>query len=115
MKFLFVLLLTATAIGCGGYNSTSGGGGGKPPQITALNPSSGPANTAFTLTVVGSGFGTNSVIYWGTTPLATNSGGYLSGTVTANVSAAMVANTGMVSVYVHTGAGNSNSLPFTVN
>jgi hypothetical protein len=115
MKLLTVLLLSILAVGCGYGSNYNNMTGGRPAQITALNPSSGPTNTAFTLTVDGTGLGTNSVIYWGTTPLATNSGGYLSGSVTATVSAAMVANTGMVSVYVHTSAGNSNSLTFTVN
>ena len=119
MRLVTVLLLCTLAIGCGygsNYNSGTGGsGGGSAPAITALSPNSQTAGTAFTLTVDGTGLTTNSVIYWGTTPLTTNSGGYLSGNVSANITAAMDANPGMVSVYVHTGNGNSNSLSFTVN
>jgi hypothetical protein len=117
MKFLLVLLLTAALIGCGGYSAPGGGGGagGSAPSITALNPGSQTHGTAFTLTVDGSGLTTSSVIYWGTTPVATNSGGYLSGSVSANITSGMDASAGTVSVYVHTSGGNSNSLSFTVN
>lgn len=117
MKFLLVLLLAAALVGCGGgYGSgPGGGGGGGAPTITGLSPSSQTAGTAFTLTVDGTGLTTNTIIYWGTTPLATNSGGYLSGTASASITSAMDANPGMVSVYVHTAAGNSNSMTFTIN
>jgi len=116
VKLLPVFLLCALAVGCGygsSYNSMTGGNGA--PKITSLSPNSQTAGTAFTLTVKGTGLSTSSVIYWGATPLATNSGGYLSGGVTANITATMDANPGMVNVYVHTAAGNSNTLTFTVN
>ncbi len=121
MKLLLVLLLTAALIGCGGYSAPGsgggggGGGGGSAPTITALTPASQTVGTGFTLTVDGTGLTTNSVIYWGTTPLVTNSGGYLSGSVSASITSAMDANAGTVSVYVHTNGGNSNSMSFTVN
>jgi hypothetical protein len=116
MKLFAVLVLCTLAVGCGyGSNYNGGGGGGGAPAITSLSPNTQTAGTAFTLTVNGSRLTTNSVIYWGTTALATSSGGYASGSVTANITSAMDANPGMVSVYVHTGAGNSNSLTFTVN
>ena len=117
MKLFAILLLTTLAVGCGygsSYNGGGGGGGGAA-HITSLSPASQTAGTAFTLTVNGTSLTTGSVIYWGTTPLTTNSGGYLSGSVTANITSAMDAAPGMVSVYVHTSAGNSNTLPFTVN
>ncbi len=113
MKLLPVLLLSALAIGCGGYSSNSMTGGAAP-KITALSPNMIANSTAFTLVVTGTGLTTSSLIYWGPTPVTTNSGGYLSGSVSANISATMDANPGMVSVYVHTSAGNSNSLTFTV-
>jgi len=116
MKLFAVLLLCTLAVGCGyGSNYNGGGGGGSVANITALNPNSQTAGTAFTLTVDGTNLSTGSVIYWGTTPLATNSGGYLTGSVSASITSAMDANPGMVSVYVHTAAGNSNTLMFTVN
>lgn len=116
MKLLLVLVLTAAAIGCGGYGSNSNSmTGGAAPKITALSPNMIANSTAFTLTVTGTGLTTSSVIYWGTTPVTTNSGGYLTGTVSASISATMDANPGMVSVYVRTSAGNSNSLTLTVN
>jgi len=116
VKLLPALLLCALAVGCGygsSYNSMTGGSGA--PKITSLSPTSIANSTAFTLTVSGTGLTTGSVIYWGTTPVATNAGGYLSGNVTANITAAMDANPGMVNVYVHTAAGNSNTMTFMVN
>lgn len=117
MKLFAILLLSTLAVGCGygsNYNGGGGGGGGAT-AITSLSPNSQTAGTAFTLTVTGTGLTTGSVIYWGATPLSTNSGGYASGNVSANVTSAMDAAPGMVSVYVHTSAGNSNTLTFTVN
>jgi hypothetical protein len=115
MKLLLILVLTTAAIGCGGYGSSSNSMTGGAPKITALSPNMIANSTAFTLTVTGTGLTTSSVIYWNSTPVTTNSGGYLSGTVSANISATMDANPGMVSVYVRTSAGNSNSLTFMVN
>lgn len=118
VKLLTILLLAGFAVGCGygsSYNGGSGGGGGAAPVLTSLSPASQTAGTAFTLTVNGTGLTTNTVIYWGTTPLATNTGGYLSRNVSANITSAMDANPGAVMVYVHTASGNSNSLSFTVN
>jgi hypothetical protein len=118
MKLLMVLLLTAAAVGCGGYGSSSNSmtGGGAAPHISSLSPSSKPAGSAtFTLTITGTGFTSASVVYWGTTAIAAGSVGYGSTTqLTANVSASMVANMGTVSVYVHTNAGNSNSVSFSI-
>lgn len=115
MKLFAVLFLATLAVGCGyGSNYHGGGGGGGVANITALTPNSQTAGTAFTLTVDGTNLTTGSVIYWGTTPLTTNSGGYLSGNVSASITSAMDANPGMVTVYVHTSAGNSNSMTFTV-
>ncbi len=118
MKFVLVLLLAATAVGCGGYGSSynSMTGGGAAPHISQLSPGSTAAGSAaFTMTITGTGFTSASVVYWGTTAIAAGSTGYGSTTqLTANISASMVANQGMVSVYVHTAAGNSNSMTFNI-
>jgi trimeric autotransporter adhesin len=118
MKLLVVLLLTIAAVGCGGYGSSynSMTGGGAAPKINSLSPQSKAAGSAaFTLTITGSGFTAGSVVYWGTSPIAASSTGYGSATqLTANISASLVANQGTVSVYVHTAAGNSNSMTFTI-
>ena len=122
MKFLLVLVLTAAAIGCGGYGSSynSMTGGGAAPKITSLSPQSVTHGQAtFTLTITGSGFTSGSVVYWSMSPIASSSTGYTSTTqLTATISASMVANPTAspgIPVYVHTSAGNSNTVYFMVN
>jgi hypothetical protein len=83
------------------------------PHIAQLAPGSATSGgMAFTLTITGTGFGADSVAYWGTTPLTT---AYASMTqVTADVSMADIANPGSVQVYVHSGGVNSNAVTFTI-
>lgn len=108
-----LLLLTLLLAGCGYGSKYNGGGGGATPAITNLTPNMATAgDPAFTLTVNGTAFGTDAVVYWNGTALPTS---YSTGTqVTAQVSATDVANSGMVPVYVHSGGKNSNSVMFTV-
>jgi hypothetical protein len=115
MKITCVLLLTLLAAGCGyGSNYNSGMMGGTVPSVTQLVPNSATApGMAFTLTVNGSGFGTDAVVYWNGAVRTTT---YATGKqVTAMISAADVANPGMVPVYVHSNGQNSNTMNFTVN
>ena|SRR5215510_5047744 len=118
MKLILVLMLAIALAGCGGYGSSynSMNPGGAVPQLTSLNPNNVMHGNAVAITLTGSGFTSNSVVYWGTTPVVAASTGYVSGTqLTANISATQTANAGIVMMYVHTNAGNSNSLSFTVN
>jgi hypothetical protein len=114
-RFCLGLLLTLVlaVLGCGGYGSNNMGGNGAAPSITNLNPNMKTSNDpAFVLTVNGSGFGTDSVVYWNGTALPTS---YGTGTsVTANVSAVDIMNAGMFPVYVRSGGKNSNMINFTV-
>ena len=117
MKLLIALLFCAMTLGCGygsSYNN-GGGGGNSAPTITQLTPNTATAGSAaFTLTVAGTHFTTGSVVYWGPTPL-TASSVYGSATqVSANITAAMIANSGTVNVYVHSAGGNSNTMMFTI-
>jgi len=108
------LLLAITLMGGGcGYGSRNYMNGNGTPMITQLSPSSTMANSgAFVLTVNGSGFGTGSLVYWGTTTRTTT---YVSTSqVTANITDADIMNPGMVQVYVHSGGGNSNTMTFTI-
>ena len=115
MKLLIVLLLAVTAVGCGGYSSSMSTASGAP-RISSLSPASATANTAFTLTITGTGFTPASLVYFGGTALAASSTGYLSTTqLTASISASMIANPGTIPVYVRTTVGNSNTVNFTVN
>ncbi len=120
MKLLSVLLLMTVSLGCGGYSSSSGT---QPATaaISSISPESANAGSGeFVLTVNGTGFATNSVVYWNAATVPTT---YQSAQqLTANISAADIATSGTVSVYVkNPGTGiyamgvNSNSVSFTIN
>lgn len=110
----FLMALALIGAGCGyGSKSMVGGGGGGSPNITQLVPGNATAGgMAFTLTVNGSGFGTDATVYWGTSQQSTM---YLSSNqVTAQIPAGDIMNPGTVSVYVRSGGMNSNSANFEV-
>jgi IPT/TIG domain-containing protein len=123
MKLLCVLLLTTLTFGCGygsNYSSTNGSQPSSTPSVSSLSPASTAAGgTAFVLTVNGSNFASNSVIYWNSTALSTT---YVSGQqLTANIVAADIATAGNASVYVNNpGTGmyasgvNSATMSFTI-
>ena len=108
---LFVVALAMLASACGGYNNNMGGAGA--PAIMTLAPNMAAAGgSTFTLTVNGSGFGTDAVVYWNMAPQASS---YATGNkVTAQITAADILNAGMVPVYVRSGGKNSNTIDFTV-
>jgi len=108
----FLLAITVLGVGCG-YGSHNYMNGNGTPAITALSPSSTPAGGAgFVLTVKGTGFGTDAVVYWGTTTRTTTYG--TAGQVSANITANDIMNPGTVQVYVHSGGANSNTMTFTI-
>jgi hypothetical protein len=105
---LFFVLLSAA---CGSYNNNMGGAGS--PVVMTLAPNATPAGgQTFTLTVNGSGFGTDSVVYWNGAPQVSAYG--TGAKVTAQITAADIMNSGMVPVYVRSGGKNSNTIDFTV-
>ncbi len=108
------LLLGITLIGAGcGYSSHNYMNGNGMPKITQLSPSSAAAGgAAFTLTVQGSGFGMDSLVYWGTTTRVTTYDS--TSEVKADITAADIMNQGSVQVYVHSGGANSNAMTFTI-
>jgi hypothetical protein len=111
IRLCLLLTLALFTAGCG-YGSHYMGGNGAP-AITSLSPTM--ANTgdpAFTLTVNGSGFGTDAVVYWNGTALPSAYGTTVR--VTATVSAADVMNAGTFPVYVRSGGKNSNMMNFIV-
>jgi IPT/TIG domain len=113
-RISFTLLLAVALISAGcGYSSRNYMNGNGNPRIAQLAPSSTTSGgMAFTLTLTGMGFGADSVVYWGTTPLTT---AYASTTqVTADVPQANIANPGSVQVYVHSGGVNSNAVTFMI-
>ena len=118
MKLTLVLFGTILAVGCGygsGYkaNSPQLMTGGNTVNISGLSPTSVMAASAsFTLTVNGSGFGTDAVVYFNSAAKSTT---VISGNqVMAAIPAADVATAGMKPVYVRTGGQNSNTMNFTV-
>ena len=116
MSRICLLILTALvfSVGCGyGSHSNYMNGGTGGPQIMQLQPNMAQAGTGpITLTVDGSGFGTDSVVYWN---MVAQTSSYVSGSqVTAQITAADLMNAGMVPVYVRSGGKNSNSMTFTV-
>ena len=117
---LLVLVMVALAAGCGGYNS---GNGMKPgtPAIAMLTPDSASAGgTSFMLTVGGTGFAGNSVIYWNSASMTTT---FVSAEqVTAEIPASEVDRAGSASVFVkNPGTGvyangvDSNTVTFTIH
>jgi hypothetical protein len=110
LVLLLALTLIAPACGYGSHNYMNGNG---TPKITQLSPSSTPAGgQGFSLMITGTGFGADSIVYWGTTPRTTI---YNTTTqVTADITAADIMNMGMVQVYVRSGGANSNAMTFTI-
>jgi hypothetical protein len=129
MKTIFlptIVLLTISILGCGGYGSGSGSGTmavGAPSISAPLVPNTAPAGAAaFTLTVNGSGFVSQSVVYWN--QMAKTTTFVTTGQLTAPVSGSEIATAGTVPVYVRNPGGtgiymnqmgqNSNTVNFTV-
>lgn len=115
MKSLCVLVLILFTFGCGyGKNYNGMPGNGATPSIMQLSPNSVTAGgTGFVLTINGSNLGTGSTVYWNT---VAHNASYVTGNqITANITAADIANPGDVSVYVRANGKNSNTMTFTIN
>ena len=115
MKLVIVLLLTFVTLGCGygsmhNYNTMTNSA----VQMSQIMPNAVMAGASgFMLTVNGSGFSSNSVVYWNSTPLSTQ---FVSGNqLVAGVPAAEVAMPATVQVYVSSGGMASNMLKLMVN
>lgn len=117
MRYIGVLLASLLTIGCG-TGVMSGNDPFSlvplsPPALTTLTPDSVPVNSVpFTMTVNGSNFGTDAVVFWNGQPLSTRF-------VAPNQLLSSLTDTdlmfpGMVPVYVRTGGRNSNTLDFDV-
>jgi trimeric autotransporter adhesin len=117
MKRIFLCLLALALVGCGygsrNYSPGMTGSGGGAPAISSLTPNTATAGSmAFAMTINGSRFGTDAVVYWDAQPIGTM---YVSSNqVVANITAADVATANTVPVYVRTGGMNSNSMNFTI-
>jgi hypothetical protein len=115
MKLVCVLLFTVASLACGygsmhNYNTMTGAS----VQMSEIVPNATTSGAAgFMLTVNGSGFSSNSVVYWNSTALSTK---FVSGNqLIASVPASEVAMAAMVQVYVNSNGMASNMMQFTVN
>jgi len=110
---LSTLLLSLLTVGCG-YGSNYNPRNGAMPKINQLTPQNVVANSgAFTLTIEGSGFTSGSIVYWNTTALVATLDSATE--LSVGISAAMVANAGAVSIFVHSAGGNSNTMMFNID
>ena len=112
MKFISILLLTLMTLGCG-YGSMNNYMNGAS-RVTMLAPASASAGGGgFMLTVNGSGFSMNSVVYWNSTPMTTT---FVTGNqVVATIPGLEVASRGTARVYVLSNGMTSNTVNFSVN
>lgn len=119
MKLLSLLLLVMFAVGCGGYSS---GSGTQPttPTLTTLMPASATAGgETFVLTVTGTGFASNSIIYWNSVGLTTT---FTSAQeLAAEIPASDIAKAGSATVFVknpgtgvYANGATSNMVSFTI-
>jgi IPT/TIG domain len=118
MRYVSLVLASLLTIGCG--NSAKNNGDPfkavifSPPAIMTLTPDSVPVNSVpFTMTINGSNFGTDAVVFWNGTPLNTRF-------ITSNQLMAALTDTdlsywGMIPVYVRTGGMNSNTTDFNLS
>jgi hypothetical protein len=117
MRYLS-LLLVSLLTGCGTRGSSGNHDPLKmiifsPPSITALTPNSVPVNSVpFTITINGSNFGTDAVVFWQGTARSTFF--VTSNQLMATVTATDLMFTGLVPIYVRTGGQNSNTVDFDV-
>jgi|SRR5579862_685747 hypothetical protein len=117
MRYIGLLLASLLMIGCG--NATKGGDPLRmvtfsPPAITTLTPDGVPVNSVpFTMTVNGSNFGTDAVVFWNGMPL--NTMFITSNQVMAALTDTDLSFAGMINVYVRTAGQNSNTVTFDLS
>ena len=116
MKLASLLLVVTLTVSCG-YGSSYNNMGTTPgtvPNISQLIPRSAPAGHAgFVLTINGTGFGSDTVVYWNSQSRSTNYAA--ANQLTTMLSASDVAAPGDVSVYVQSHGQKSNTMTFTIN
>jgi hypothetical protein len=120
MRYWVLLLVTLFCVGCGNADPPSKAdpphliaGSFIVPSITSLAPANVPVDSApFTLTVNGSDFGTDTIVFWNGLPLNTR---YVSSMqVIAQLQPVNLQFAGLVPVYVRTQGYNSNTVDFDV-
>lgn len=118
MRFTLVLLASLMAVGCGAGNGKRPMGASftstvSVPSITSLFPVSTPANSVpFTLTVNGSNFGTDAIVFYNGLPQHTIV--ITSKQLMAAITASDLTVVGAIPIFVRTGGQNSNTVEFAV-
>jgi hypothetical protein len=118
MRYLSVLLASLLTLGCGlggpaSHDPHTVVALFAPPAVTTLIPNSVPVNSvAFTMTINGSNFTTDAVVFWNNAPQFTTF--VTSNQLMVAVTAEDLMFWGMVPVYVRTGGMNSNTVDFDV-
>jgi hypothetical protein len=113
-----LLLATLVMIGCGNGSMSKTdpprlGTVFAPPAITELSPTSVPVDSVpFTLTVNGSNFGTDALVFWN--GVAQRTIFVTSNQLMVAVTAEDLQFTGLAPLYVRTGGQNSNTVDFNV-
>jgi hypothetical protein len=112
MRFAFVVLLIIATVGCG-YSSKPGmtpGGSVQVMQVVPNNINAG--ESSFMMTVNGSGFSMNSVVYFNGMVLSTTF--VAANQLVAGVPASLIAMPETAQVYVRSNNTNSNTINFAV-
>jgi IPT/TIG domain len=117
MRHIGLLLVSLLSSGCGtgagNHDPLSLSSTFAPPSITTLTPESVPVNSVpFTITVNGSNFGTDALVFWNGTPQFTIF--VTPNQLMANVTDTDLSFAGLVPIYVRTGGLNSNTVNFNV-
>jgi len=117
MKCICICLIALTLVGCGygsrTYNPGMPGTGSAAPAVASISPNSATAGSpALVMTVNGSNFGRDAVVYWNAQPMSTM---FVSANqVAASVPATSLTTAAMIPIYVRTRGVNSNTMNFTV-
>jgi len=115
-RYIALLLASLLTLGCGmgsGNHDPHSVISFSPPSIATLTPNSVPVNSVpFTMTINGSNFGTDALVFWNGTPQFTIF--VTSKQLMANVTDTDLLFAGLVPIYVRTGGLNSNTVDFNV-
>ena len=118
MRIMSLLLAAMVIIGCGAgdrkQNFTGKFSVIAPPTITALSPTSVPVGSvAFFVTVNGTNFGNDAIVFWNNLPQRTVF--VTSSQVLASIPNTELQNAGLVPVFVRTAGQTSNTVDFLVS
>jgi hypothetical protein len=115
MRYIPLLLASLLTLGCGAasHSDPLRASSFSPPSITMLTPNSVPQNSVpFAMTIMGTNFGTDALVFWNGAPQHTIS--VTSTQVTVAVTETDLMFPGLVPVYVRTGGMNTNTVDFQV-